>query len=158
MKQTTKQTMTVNEAVQEYIQLRKQESFIKERKSYLADIIKADAEKNGVKTDNGSFYTSNDVAEWGKQAKTSVKLNEERALKLIKERGLVNCIKVTELVDEDSLEEAIKCGEVTMDEFESITDRKVTYSVSVTEKAELAEVQESTVQMVAQKKKKRKRG
>ena len=144
--------MPVEKAVEEYLLLRDQESSIKKRKEFLANLIKEDAEKNGSMDDKGSYYHSNDLAQWGKQAKHSIKLNEERAMQYIKDNELTHCITVVEIINEDALEQEISCGGIPLEDFELLTDKKTSYSVVVTKKDAMVDVEESTIKLAAQRK------
>lgn len=125
---------------QEYDELSKQIKMLETAKKNLADRLKEAAELQGVKDDKGSFYLDLNGFVIGKVAKKSISLNSNRALSFLKDKGMTNCIETVEQVNEKALEQEVSCGNITMPEFESLTDTKVTYSVSVKPKEELAEV------------------
>ena len=134
----------IEQALDEYALLKKQEKIITDRKAYLATIIKEHAEKFGVKDDKGSFYASNDTYQWGKQAKTSVSFKEEEAIHFFKEKGYKECIKVVETLDQDAVALRLSVGDVTPDDIENITTKKTTYAVDVKIKEEITATVEET--------------
>lgn len=125
----------------EYDEVSKHIKILEATKKTLADKLKNFADANGVKDDNGSYYL--DLSDFivGKVAKKSMSLNPERTKALLKEKGLTSkCLKVVEQIDESAIEKEVSSGNISISELESITDTKVTYSVSVKPKEELPDV------------------
>ncbi len=147
-------TVPINEVLKEYSALREESSRIKKRMDALSATIKDYAEKSGTKNDSGSFYAENDEFIFGKQAKKSVSFMEETAIKFFKDKGLHECVKTIEKIDESKVEEAIQSGDLSYDELQSITQTKTTYAVDVKRKAEMPEVAQSEVKMAASRKSK----
>ena len=92
----------------------------------------------------------------GKVAKKSVSLKQEDTIKLLKEKGLYKkCVEVqkVEVINEKALEDAVKDGTISQEEFESLCNVKVTYSVSVQKVEEMPEVDTSHALKAASRKK-----
>lgn len=142
----------VNEMVAEYEALRKKEKQIAERKKVLADAIKSYALANGVKDDNGSFYSENPNFTFGAQCKKSVKFDEDKASKFFQSKGFDECIKLVPTIDESAVDKRFSDGDITIEELEKITTTKSTYAVVVKPKEELVEVQQATAIAASKKK------
>ena len=69
----------IHSYVQEYNELRKQESLLKKRKDELAKLIKEHASEHGTKDSTGSSYCESDKFVFGSQVRKSVKLNHDKA-------------------------------------------------------------------------------
>lgn len=136
----------------EYDRLREEKKTIDTRMKKLSEEIKKYAEANGVKNDKGSFYSENDSFTFGKMAKKSVSLIQDKAIEFFKRRKLLNAIKVVETIDEDAVEKYINEGKISFEELESITDTKVSYSIDIKKKEVMQEVEEVVVPLVASKK------
>ena len=143
---------SINDKVLEYHRLREESKTIKSRMDTLAKEIKEYASVNGVKDDKGSFYCDNGSFMFGQQAKKSVSFVFEKAIDFFKSRGLVDCIKTTEVIDEEAVERYINSGHITFDDLESITQTKVTYAIDLKKKEDMPVVEETTVSMAASKK------
>ena len=118
----------------------------------LACLIKEYASANGVKDDKGSTYCDNGSFMFGQQAKKSVSFVKDKAIEFFKTHGLLNAVKITEVIDEDAVEKYINEGYITFEELESITETKVTYAIDLKKKEDMPVVEETTVQMAASKK------
>lgn len=124
----------IAEKVKEYDELRTQKKVIEEQMKKLSADIQKYAEAKGVKDEKGSYYIDNDDYVFGKTAKKSVKLNQEKALAYCKNNEMGDCIDVVETVNEDKLAHYVSIGEITSKTLEDLTDIKITYAVSVTKK------------------------
>lgn len=138
--------------LQEYSTLRDEKKKIDDRMKKLADLIKDNAEKTGVKDDKGSYYAEDENFVYGKQCKKSVSFNQERALQFFKNRGLVDCIDTVEVINEGAVEEHINTGDISYEDLEDITDTKVSYAIDLKKKEEMTEVEQTSVPMAASKK------
>lgn len=148
----------INEVVQEYDTIRVQEKTLKERKKYLADIIKDYAQEHGVKDDTGSLYCDSDSFIYGATAVKKTTLDEEKALEYLKaskDPEVNACVVTKEYVNEDAVEECITKGLLTVEEVQKLVNTKVSYSVSVKEKEVIEDVQEYELQKASKVKKKR---
>lgn len=147
--------LSLDDALKEYNVLRDNKKVIEERMKVLADLIKEESEKKGVKDENGSFIYENSSFIGGKQAKKSVNFNKEKALKFFKDRNLTKAYKevVTEEIVESEVEKYIASEKITLEDLESITTTKVTYSVLVKQKEEVKDEVEE-LPLVASKKSK----
>lgn len=143
---------SIDDKVQEYHRLREESKTIKNRMDTLAKEIKDYATQNGVKDDKGSFYCDNKSFMFGSQAKKSVSFKRDVALVFFKAKGLLDAIKITEVIDEDAVEKYINEGAITFEDLESITETKVSYAIDLKKKEDMPVVEESTVQMAASKK------
>lgn len=143
---------SIDDMVQEYFALREQSKTIKSRMDVLAKEIKSYASENGVKDDKGSTYCDNGAFMFGQQAKKSVSFVKDKAIEFFKTHGLLDAVKITEVIDEDAVEKYINDGSITFDDLESITETKVTYAIDLKKKEDMPVVEESTVQMAASKK------
>ena len=142
---------SIDDKLQEYYSLREQSKTIKSRMDTLAKEIKEYASANGVKDDKGSTYCDNGSFMFGQQAKKSVSFKKEVAIVFFKAKGLLDAIKITEVIDEDAVEKYINEGLITFEDLESITETKVTYAIDLKKKEEMPVVEETTV-MAASKK------
>lgn len=126
---------TIMEKVAEYNLLRAKTKTIKTRMDELAKDIKGYLTSNVTPDSKGSYYTEDDNFVYGNMAKKSIKLNEERAKVFLQERNLLEqASEVKVVIKEDKLEKLIADGTITMEEFETLVDTKVTYSIDVKEK------------------------
>ena len=138
---------------EEYNDVSEQLKNLKERKEHLATLLKDGAEKFGVKDDKGSFYCDTDDFIFGRVAKKSIKLNEERTTKYLKAHGFSHYIEevVTYVINKAKVEEAVKCGDIPQKDFESLCDVDTSYSVSVKKKEEMAEIEQTTFKAARKK-------
>lgn len=152
-KKTTMTKADLFRMAQEYDAISLQIKALDSQKKSLADKIKELAQKFGTKDDKGSHYCGNDEFMCGNVAKHSISLNTDRAVALLQKKGLNEYIeeKIVKVVDEKKLEKAIINGQITQEEFDSIMDDKVSYSVSVKKMEEMPEVE--VTQLKAAKKK-----
>ena len=155
-----KPTMTISTKdqaaalVSEYESLRRQDIAIKERKDLLADTLKEYAKTYGTKDDKGSFIVDTPSHTFGAVARKSVKLDADKALDFVRERGWDECVVNVPTIDEDALEKRLRDGDLSMDEMESLTTTKTTYAIDVTAKEEMPEVQQTAVQTATAAKRK----
>lgn len=147
---------TIEGFVTEYSELSKRSKIIDERKKFLGEAIKNYVQSNGTKDDKGSFYCENNSFTYGAQCKKSISIDEDKAMDFLESKGFTECIRTVPKVDEDALEKRVSCGDITPEEFESITKSKVTYAVSVKAKEtidEMPEVQQTECVVAARRKK-----
>lgn len=145
-------SLPIGSLLAEYDSLRGQKKQIEERMKVLADQIKANAEKVGVKDDKGSFYAEDSNFVYGKQCKKSVSFNVDKALAFFKERGYEDCIDTVEVINEGAVEILVNSGDISFEDLESITNTKVSYAVDIKKKEEMTEVEEKEVTLAASKK------
>ena len=143
---------SIDSQVQEYYRLREEAKTIKNRMDALAKEIKEYASANGVKDDKGSTYCDNGTFMFGQQAKKSVSFKKDVAIVFFKSKGLLDAIKITEVIDEDAVEKYIGEGLITFEDLESITETKVTYAIDLKKKEDMPVVEETTVAIAASKK------
>ena len=136
-----------------YNEISLQIKVLEEEKKALSDKIKEGAEKLGVKDDCGSYYLDSDNYIMGKVASKSIKIDQTKAVEVLKKKGLSSCVDTItiETVNEEKLEQAVSKKEITLEEVEEFTDIKVSYKVSVKKKEEMPEVEQSRL-AVAKKK------
>lgn len=129
--------MNIKNLVREYDQLREQQNIIKKRVSELANKIKKYSAENGVKDSKGNMYLEDEDFIYGQQARKSVKLNEEKAKELFRQKDVYDLViekEVKEVINEDKLSELVEDEVITMEELENVTDIKVTYAIDVKKK------------------------
>lgn len=138
---------------QEYNELSAKIKELDSRKKFLSEKIKEGSEMFGVKDDKGSFYLENENYLMGKVARKSYKIDEEKALPTLKAMGLGDVIDTitTEVVNEDKLNNAVKEGRISLNEVEKFTNVSTTYSVTVSKKEEMPEVEQSTLKVARKK-------
>lgn len=138
----------------EYAEVSAKIKQLEERKKFLADTIKNGVEQYGVKDDKGSYYLEDDSLIMGKVAKKSFKVDQEKAVEILESMGLGDVIDVvtTKVVNEDRLQSAVQDRRITLDVVQDFTNESVSYSVSVKEKAEMPEVEQSNLQVARKKK------
>lgn len=125
----------IHSYVQEYNELRKQESLLKKRKDELAKLIKEHASEHGTKDSTGSSYCESDKFVFGSQVRKSVKLNHDKAKAFLLGIGLYEqVVETKEVINEDKVEQLLINGDISDEDLESMVDIKTTYSVSVTER------------------------
>lgn len=138
----------------EYAEISEQIKVLDKRKKELAEKIKDNSEKFGTKNDKGSYYFESDEFITGKVSNKSFKVNLEKAKEVLTGFGLWDELKkvvTTETLNEELLEQYVAEGKVSLNTVESFTDVKETFSVSVTKKEALPEVQQSTLKAARKK-------
>ena len=126
---------TIMEQVAEYNLLRAKSKTLKSRMDALAKSIKEHLTKNVTPDSKGNYYAENEDFIYGNMAKKSIKLNEERAKVFLQERNLLEQVSDVKIViNEDKLEQLLADGTITMEEFETLVDTKVSYSIDIKEK------------------------
>lgn len=134
---------TVEKMVAEYVALRHEEKRIKDRKAVLSDAIKSYSLSNGVKDENGSFYSDCDNYTYGAQCKKSVKFDDEKAALFFQSKGFEDCVKLVPQIVESAVEKRFSDGDITAEELDSITRTSTSYAVTVKEKEVVPDVQQS---------------
>lgn len=154
-KVVTLPVQSIDSKVEEYDRLREESKIIKSRMDALAKEIKEYADREGIKDDKGSLYCENSTYMFGKQAKKSVSFRKDEAIVFFKTNGLLDAVKITEVIDEDAVSRYIDEGKLTIEDLESITETKVTYAIDLKKKEAMPVVEESTVAIAASKKPKK---
>lgn len=134
--------------VEEYDNLRKQESIIVARKKVLADKIKKESKKFGVKDEQGNYYADSNEYIFGSQARKSVSFDNDKAIAFFKENGYKDCYRIVkkEELDEEAIEARFNDGDITLEDLEEITNTKVTYAIDIRKKEEVVDiVQQSNI-------------
>lgn len=145
-------SMPIGNLLEEYYSLREQKKVIEDRMKFLADQIKANAEKVGVKDDKGSFYAEDEKYVYGKQCKKSVSFDKDKALEYFKNHGYDECINTVEVINEEAVEERINTGDISFEDLEAITNTKVNYAIDIKKKEEMPVIEQTSVAMAASKK------
>ena len=145
-------SLPIGAMLSEYDSLREQKKKIEDRMKYLADQIKANAEKVGVKDDKGSFYAEDEQFIYGKQCKKYVSFNQEKALSYFRDHGYDDCITTVEVINEEAVESRINTGDISFEDLEDITTTKVSYAIDLKRKEEMPEVEHTEVPIAASKK------
>lgn len=145
-------SLPIGAMLSEYDSLREQKKKIEDRMKYLADQIKANAEKVGVKDDKGSFYAEDEQFIYGKQCKKSVSFNQEKALSYFRDHGYDDCITTVEVINEEAVESRINTGDISFEDLEDITTTKVSYAIDLKRKEKMSEVEQTEVPIAASKK------
>ena len=137
----------------QYAEISAQIKQLEEKKKALADKIKSGAEQFGVKDDKGSFYLESDSYIMGKVAKKSYKIEQEEAVKTLEAMGLGDVVDevVMKTVNEDRLQKAVQEQRLSLDVVRAFTKESVSYSVSVKEKEEIPEVEQTTLKAARNK-------
>ena len=126
-----KQIVPIEQVAEEYSFLRDEKKRIEARMKTLAETIKTYATNHGSKDDKGSFYSNVKGYVIGKQAKTSIKFDEEKALQWFAIHGLTDCIATKQVINEEAVESHINNGDISYEDLEGITKKSVTYAVDV---------------------------
>lgn len=125
----------ITEKVAEYNLLRAKTKTIKARMDELAKDIKGYLTSNVSPDSKGNYYEEDDNFVYGNMAKKSIKLNEERTKVFLQERNLLEqASEVKVVIKEDKLEQLLANGDITMEEFKTLVDTKITYSIDIKEK------------------------
>lgn len=124
------------------------------KKKALAEKLKEGSERFGVKDDKGSYYLEDDSVLIGKVAKKSFKIDNDRAVSVLKSMGLGDVVDTVtvETVNEDRLNNAVQDGRISINEVEKFTNVTTSYSVSVKEKEAVPEIEQTTLRSSARKK------
>lgn len=137
---------TMELLLSEYEALRVKEKQIKERKAAISDAIKSYAFANGTKDSNGSFYSENDHFVYGAQCRKSIKFDVDKASKFFQVKGYDECVKLIPQIVESEVEKHVSCGDITLEELESITVTSTSFAVDVKAKKEVIdEVQQTAI-------------
>lgn len=140
------ETVDIVELSERYEAIRKQENLLKKEKENIAKTLKEYAINKGNKDSKGSSWVQQGGYTFGNLAKTSIKLNQEKALSYITEHKpdlVAECIDVIQVVSDAKLETLFKEGRLTMEELEALMDVKTTYQISV--KKDVEEKEEAIV-------------
>ena len=111
----------------------------KEIKSSLTEVYFGNASRDNK---GNSFYQSSNDSQLilKREARTSISLNEEKALEFFNSRGLLGVVTKRELVFlDDAIAQLVVDEEITPDELESICDKKVTFAYKFVKATELGE-------------------
>lgn len=128
--------------VREYDETRSQKALLEKRMKEIGDAIKKYVSTVGAKDSKGSYYSDDDTFVFGSMARTTVKLNPERALAFLKEKGFTDAIETQEFVNEEKLNALVGEKKIKMKDFESLVDRSVSYSTFVKKKEDMDELPE----------------
>lgn len=137
----------------EYADISAQIKQLEERKKSLSEKIKQGAEQFGVKDDKGSYYLESDSFIMGKVAKKSFKIDQDKAVKTLESMGIGDVVDVVTVktVNEDKLQKAVQEKRLTISDVKGFTNESISYSVSVKEKEEVPEVEQSTLKVARKK-------
>ena len=126
---------------------------LEEKKKALAEKIKNGAEQFGIKDDKGSYYLESDSYIMGKVAKKTFKIDQDRAVETLESMGLGDVVDevVVKTVNEDKLQKAVQNNRLSLDVVKAFTTESVSYSVSVKEKEEVPEVEQTTLKVARKK-------
>ena len=116
----------IGEVLAEYAEINEQMKFLEKRKKELAESLKDLALKTGVKDDKGSYFVDEGDKTFGRVRKCSISLNEEKAMKFFKKKGLLKDVTKS-VIDLDKVDILVSCGQVTSEEIESISDIKESF-------------------------------
>ena len=143
----------IGELGRQYAEISAQIKQLEERKKDLAEKIKNGAEQFGVKDDKGSFFLESDFFIMGKVAKKSFKIDQESAVGTLVSMGLGDVVDevIVKTVNEDKLQQAVQDKRLSLDVVRGFTKESVTYSVSVKEKEEVPEIEQTTLKAAKKK-------
>lgn len=143
----------IGELGRQYAEISAQIKQLEERKKDLAEKIKNGAEQFGVKDDKGSFFLESDFFIMGKVARKSFKIDQENAISTLTAMGLGDVVDevIVKTVNEDRLQQAVQDNRLSLDVVRGFTNESVSYSVSVKEKEEVPEVEQTTLKVAKKK-------
>lgn len=119
---------------------------LEKAKKALAEKIKEGASILGVEDDKGSHYIDGFGFVYGRTASSTFKINDERAIPVLKTLKLYDsCVKTVEVVDVNAVQKAVDEGKIELDAVQDFTDVKVTYKVMVKQKEEMPEIELKSV-------------
>lgn len=124
---------SLSEVLHEYSEISEQMKFLDKRKKELAESLKELALKTGTKDEKGSYYVDEGDKVFGRVRKCSISLNEEKALKFFKSKGLLKEVTKS-VIDLDKVDLLVGCGEVSAEEIEAISDVKESFQFYMGEK------------------------
>jgi hypothetical protein len=133
----TMQPDALSEKFRQWALLKQQNDATSKRMNHLRDEIMDVVVRDGDRDEKGSTFYSLpmplDAAgkEWKgikREARTSVVLNEERALEFAKRKGLEGVIEMVETIDLDALYVAHQQRQISEQELDSLFDTKTSYA------------------------------
>lgn len=131
---TTLTRRTPEDLVYELDSIKAQKKLLEQREKELKAQLDVVLETEGAKDDKGSFKLIVGDKLAVKQARTSIKLNNEKAEEFFKSIGIwEDVVETKEVINEDLVEQALVSEAFTMDEFEAICEKKVTYAILINE-------------------------
>jgi hypothetical protein len=117
-----------------YIGIRQQrETFAKQEDEYKKQLSNV-VETQGYTDDKGSLYVDFDAPIEGyaglkRERRVNQLLNEDKALEILRRRGLAeSCIRTIEVVNEDAVRAALYDGKLSQDDIDSMFIQKETYA------------------------------
>ena len=143
----------IGELGRQYAEISAQIKQLEERKKELAEKIKNGAEQFGVKDDKGSYFLESDFFIMGKVARKSFKIDQENAVSTLVSMGLGDVVDevIVKTVNEDRLQQAVQDNRLSLDVVRGFTKESVSYSVSVKEKEDVPEVEQTTLKVAKKK-------
>lgn len=132
---------------EEYDKISAQIKELDSKKKQLATKLKEYAGSNGVTDDKGSSYIEGDSYIVGRVARHSVKIDQDKGVSFLREKGLTECIteKTVYTVNESEVEKAVASENLTEEDVSQFTSVSTSYSVLVKPKEEMSEVELSSV-------------
>ena len=126
--------MDIQKTVSEYLQLQEKSKEIEKRMKALKAEIKPWVEEHGVADSNGSQkveFSNGDRVEL--VARSTVKMDEELAVKLFKNLDLDECYDevISYIINENMVEEKVRDGSISNQQLRDITTVKVTKALYV---------------------------
>lgn len=127
---------TIKDWVSQFSDLKHQKSLVDARMKSLRDSLMDIIEQRGF-TEGGHLYfeLGEEVAGFRtlkREARVSRAINEDRAEKLLRSKGLWEDVtEVVRVLDDDKLRLAIYEGKLTQEEFDSLVDERTTYALKM---------------------------
>lgn len=121
--------------IAEYSRIKEQVDDLSKRQKELRDSLLGAIENLGETDDQGNFWMElpkpvGDVRVLKRQRRVTQTLNQERALQLLEENGLLDqCSQMVRVVDEDALMAAKWDGALTEEQIDSMIDTKVVWAL-----------------------------
>lgn len=131
---TTVPRRTTEDLVAELDNIKAQKKLLEDREKIIKKELDQVLEVEGARDDKGSYKLIVGDKLATKQARTSIKLNSDRAEEFFKTIGIWDdVVETKEVINEDLVEQALTSEAFSLDEFEAICDKKVTYAIVVTD-------------------------
>lgn len=132
----------VDELANEYYQLRKQKNTIESRMSELSKRLKEYAQSSGVKDIRGSYYLNREEYRIGDTLRRTTKVNDEKAVALLKKKKLKGYIEIRESVSKETIEQLLENSLLSEKEVVSILDVTESRSIDLRKQDEIQDVEE----------------
>ncbi len=125
------------EKIVRFNELKKEIEKLELEKGAIRDSLMSVVDKNGLQIASGSKVFKCDEFELQNIARTSIVINEVKAKDTLSKKRLWSSVLVTIVkIDDKKVEDLLKEGKLSVEEYDKMTDKKISYAFSVKVKPE----------------------